>query len=160
MLLCDLPHKYVFRLISHNSRTHMFSTFDTCSFCSVLDFPLHIYKTRKACMFCQFVYQLQHLLSISYSCSTYVSLMPLNIFWTLEAIQLLTLYSFDLHEPGNYFHGTFDSVTSLRSLGSAYTCIQLEIPGLRQKAGTVHKLKPLSRNPFISGTTRPNLCVG
>ena len=88
-----------------------------------------------------------------------LSLMPFDIFWTPEAVQLSTLFSFDLHEPGNYFHGTFDSVTSLWSLGSTYTCIQLEIPGPQQKASAAHELKPLSRNSFVSGTTRPDLCV-
>ena len=54
---------------------------------------------------------------------------------------------FDLCKLGNHFHSTFDSATSLWSLGSTYTCIQHEIPGLQQKAGAVHKLKPLSRSP-------------
>ena len=59
-----------------------------------------------------------------------LSLISLDIFRPPETSQLSTLHSFDLHEPGNYFCGTFDSATSLQSFGSAYTCIQLEIPGL------------------------------
>ena len=77
-----------------------------------------------------------------------LSLAPFDIFWTLEAVQLLTLLSFDLCKPARIFPWYLRLCNFPLVLGSAYTCIQLEIPGPQQKAGPAHKLKPLSRNPL------------
>ena len=62
--------------------------------------------------------------------------------------------------PEDYFRGTFDSATSLQSSGSAYTRIQLKIPGPRQKASAVHKLKPLSRHPLTLEPRDPTYVLG
>ena len=64
------------------------------------------------------------------------------------------------HKPRNYFCGTlwFCDFPMVH-----WECMYLhtfKILGLWQKAGTVHKLKPLSRTPSYLETTRPNLCIG
>ena len=89
-----------------------------------------------------------------------LSLMPLNIFWTPETIQLLTLYSFDLHKPGTYFHGTFDSAVFPMVLGE---CIYLHTT---RNTWTVTEGQHSARaeasvqTPLNSGTTRLYLRVG
>ena len=108
-------------------------------------------------MFLQFVYQLQ------FSCLLLtfdLSLTPFDIFWPLETIQPLNLY-LQLHtHPETISTVPFGSMTSLWSIGSVLYLHTFEIPELQQKAGVVHKLKPLSRIPSYLETARPNLHVG
>ena len=122
MLLCDLPHMYVFLLISPwLLYPHVFHI--QCLFLLFSPWlPLCIYKTWKACMFCQFVYQL-------WSIVTLLLVFDLSLLCLLTSSILREL--FDTRSascstcayPEDYFHGALDSATSLRPLGSTYTCI-------------------------------------
>ena len=131
---------------ARNSCTHMFPAFDACSFCSALDFLSHIYirLEKHVCFASSYIN-----FDIYCQSPTHIQLKPHTPQYLLDFRSYSTLdpLLFDLCKPRNYFHSTFNSATSLQSLGSTYTCIQLEIPGPRQKASTVHKLKPLSRTP-------------
>ena len=159
MLLWDLPHMYAFRLVSLQLLyPHVFRI--QCLFLLFSPWlPLHIYKTRKACMFRQFIYRLRSVVSLllvldlslpRYSTS--------SILWKLLDSQSAWLSTCTNLE--DYFRGTLDSATFLRPLGSAYTCIQLEIPGPRQKASTAHELKPLSRHPSTPESQDPTYVLG
>ena len=153
MLLWDLPYMYAFRLVSLQLLyPHVFHI--RCLFLLFSPWlPLHIYKTRKACMFCQFVYRLRSVVSLllvldlslpRYSTS--------SVLW-----KLLDSRSTSLSTRANledYFHGTLDSATSLWLLG-------VHIPAYNSKyLDRDRRAEASVQIPLDSGTTRSNLCVG
>ena len=138
MLLWDLPCMYVFHLISLRLLyLHVFRIW--CLFLLFSPWlPLCIYKTHKACMFCQFVYWLRSIVSplliLDLSLPHYSTS---SILWKL------------LNPRSASLHGTSNSATSLQSSGSTYTRIQLEIPGPWQKSWSLCPDTPQLRNHEI-----------
>ena len=132
-------------LSPHDYCTRMFSAFDACSFCSALDFRcVYIRLIKHVCFASSYIDfdLLSLLLTLDLSLPHYSTSSILRKLLDPQ-FTLLSTCAY----PEDYFHGTFDSATSLRLLGSACTHIQLEIPGPQQKASTAHELKPLSRHP-------------
>ena len=156
MLLCELPHMYAFRLVSPWLLHPHVSTFDACSFCSALDFRCAYIRLEKHVCFTSSYIDFNYCLSPT--CTWLKSSTP-SI--TSELRKLLdprfTMLSTWMYLE-DYFRGTFDSATPLRLLGSAYTRIQLEIPGPWQKASAAHELKPLSRHPRLRNRETQPTC--
>ena len=138
--------------------TCMFSAFNACSFCSALDFRCAYIRLVKHVCFASSYIDFDYCLSPTHTCLKSSALLMSSELWKLlnPRFALLSTCAY----PEDYFCGTFDSTTSLRLLGSAYTCIQLEIPGLRQKAGAAHELKPLSRHPSTPEPRDPTYVLG
>ena len=138
----------------HDYCTRMFSAFNACSFCSALDFHCAYIRLIKHVCFASLYIDfdlLSLLLTLDLSLPHYSISSVLQKLLNPRSASLSTCTY-----PEDCSRGTSSSATSLRSLGSTHTRIQLGIPGPQQKAGVAHELKPLSRNPSTENFSRSN----
>ena len=151
--LCDLTIHDSVSVMSVCSPIPIRFHLDTWPVCLTLAFPTRIYKSHMSCMFPQFVYQLRPDFYCHSPFTCDLSLPPRSTSVSRNCLTLATsLFIFTrLWKP---------SCLILRPCSFPATCrtrIYLpifEIPGLRQKAGAVHELKPLSIPPIAPGNLR------
>ena len=125
MSLCDLSVYDSFSVMSSCPPCPYVSTSIPVSICATLIFPTHIYKPHMSCMSPQFIFQLR----LDYYChfppAHDLSLPPHSIssLWKVKLFDSRTS-AFRLHtQPETILMAPSDSLTSLRPVGSAYTCI-------------------------------------